>query len=46
MTSPLVAETSYLPADRFPGLEAVDFTRVRLYDTLTDALRRAAGARP
>lgn len=33
---PLVAETSYLPAARFPGLEAVDFTRVRLYDTLTE----------
>ena len=32
---PLVVETSYLPADRFPGLETVDFSRVRLYDTLT-----------
>lgn len=33
---PLVVETSYLPAARFPGLEVVDFGRVRLYDTLTD----------
>ena len=32
---PLVVETSYLPAKRFPGLESVDFGRVRLYDTLT-----------
>jgi GntR family transcriptional regulator, N-acetylglucosamine utilization regulator len=39
---PLVVETSYLPAARFPGLEAVDFGRVRLYDTLTDAY----GCRP
>ncbi len=39
---PLVSETSYLPAARFPGLETVDFTRVRLYDTLTDAY----GVRP
>jgi GntR family transcriptional regulator len=31
---PVVAETSWLPADRFPGLEEVDFDRVRLYDTL------------
>jgi GntR family transcriptional regulator len=31
---PLVAETSYLPAARFPGLERFDFDRVRLYDTL------------
>ena len=31
---PLVVETSHLPAARFPGLETVDFTRVRLYDTL------------
>jgi GntR family transcriptional regulator len=31
---PVVAETSWLPADRFPGLERVDFGRVRLYDTL------------
>jgi GntR family transcriptional regulator len=32
---PLVVETSRLPAARFPGLETVDFSRVRLYDTLT-----------
>jgi GntR family transcriptional regulator len=31
---PLVVETSHLPAARFPGLEMVDFSRVRLYDTL------------
>jgi GntR family transcriptional regulator len=31
---PLVVETSYLPAQRFPGLETVDFSTVRLYDTL------------
>lgn len=31
---PLVVETSHLPAARFPGLETVDFSRVRLYDTL------------
>jgi GntR family transcriptional regulator len=31
---PLVVETSYLPAARFPGLETVDFSGVRLYDTL------------
>ena len=31
---PLVVETSYLPARRFPGLETVDFSTVRLYDTL------------
>jgi GntR family transcriptional regulator len=31
---PLVVETSHLPAARFPGLEEVDFGRVRLYDTL------------
>ena len=31
---PLVVETSYLPAARFPGLEAIDFGQVRLYDTL------------
>ncbi len=31
---PVVAETSYLPAERFPGLEHFDFDRVRLYDTL------------
>jgi GntR family transcriptional regulator len=39
---PLVVETSYLPAARFPALEAVDFGRVRLYDTLTDVY----GCRP
>ena len=33
---PLVVETSHLPAARFPGLETVDFSRVRLYDTLVD----------
>lgn len=31
---PIVTETSYLPAVRFPGLERVDFSRARLYDTL------------
>jgi GntR family transcriptional regulator len=31
---PLVVETSHLPAARFPGLEAIDFSKVRLYDTL------------
>jgi GntR family transcriptional regulator, N-acetylglucosamine utilization regulator len=31
---PLVVETSHLPAARFPGLESVDFSQVRLYDTL------------
>jgi GntR family transcriptional regulator len=31
---PLVVETSYLPARRFPRLETVDFSSVRLYDTL------------
>jgi GntR family transcriptional regulator len=31
---PLVVETSHLPAERFPGLEKVDFSAVRLYDTL------------
>lgn len=31
---PVVAETSWLPAARFPGLEGFDFDRVRLYDTL------------
>ena len=39
---PLVVETSYLPAQRFPGLEKVDFSAVRLYDTLTTAY----GCRP
>ena len=32
---PIVTETSYLPAARFPGLEGEDFTRRGLYDTLT-----------
>ena len=32
---PLVVETSRLPAARFPGLERVDFSTARLYDTLT-----------
>jgi len=31
---PLVVETSHLPAARFPGLEKIDFSQVRLYDTL------------
>jgi GntR family transcriptional regulator len=31
---PVVAETSWLPATRFPGLERFDFGQVRLYDTL------------
>ncbi len=31
---PIVVETSRLPAARFPGLEKVDFSSVRLYDTL------------
>jgi GntR family transcriptional regulator len=39
---PLVVETSFLPAARFPALEAVDFGQVRLYDTLTDVY----GCRP
>jgi GntR family transcriptional regulator len=39
---PLVVETSYLPAARFPGLELVDFGAARLYDTLTNAY----GCRP
>jgi GntR family transcriptional regulator len=39
---PLVVETSYLPAARFPGLESVDFGHVRLYDTLTGSY----GCRP
>jgi GntR family transcriptional regulator len=39
---PLVVETSYLPAARFPGLERVDFAAARLYDTLTNAY----GCRP
>jgi GntR family transcriptional regulator len=33
---PLVVETSHLPAARFPGLETVDFSKVRLYATLQD----------
>lgn len=32
---PLVAETSYLPSSRFPGLERYDFVRLSLYETLT-----------
>jgi len=32
---PIVVETSYLPAALFPGLEQVDFSTRRLYDTLT-----------
>ena len=39
---PLVVETSHLPAARFPGLETVDFSTVRLYDTLMNAY----GCRP
>ena len=39
---PLVVETSHLPAARFPDLERVDFSRVRLYDTLMNAY----GCRP
>jgi GntR family transcriptional regulator, N-acetylglucosamine utilization regulator len=39
---PLVVETSHLPAARFPHLETVDFSRVRLYDTLMNAY----GCRP
>jgi GntR family transcriptional regulator len=31
---PIVTETSFLPAARFPALEQVDFSRARLYDTL------------
>lgn len=31
---PVVAETSWLPAARFPGLERFDFEQVSLYDTL------------
>ncbi len=34
---PLVVETSYLPEARFPGLDTVDFSQVRLYDTLNSA---------
>jgi GntR family transcriptional regulator len=36
---PLVVETSHLPASRFPGLETVDFSQVRLYDTLVNLYR-------
>ena len=32
---PLIVETSYLPAERFPGLEHRDFDQHRLYDILT-----------
>ena len=39
---PIVTETSYLPAARFKGLEAVDFTSASLYETLTNAY----GVRP
>jgi len=39
---PLVVETSHLPAARFPGLEQVDFSSVRLYDTLLSSY----GCRP
>jgi GntR family transcriptional regulator len=39
---PLVVETSHLPAARFPGLETVDFSQVRLYDTLMNGY----GCRP
>jgi GntR family transcriptional regulator len=39
---PLVVETSHLPAARFPGLESIDFSHVRLYDTLMNAY----GCRP
>ena len=39
---PIVVETSRLPAARFPGLETVDFTTVRLYDTLSSVY----GCRP
>jgi GntR family transcriptional regulator len=39
---PLVVETSRLPAARFPGLETVDFSTARLYDTLNTAY----GCRP
>jgi GntR family transcriptional regulator len=39
---PLVAETSYLPAGRFPGLERSDFDHAGLYDTLIERF----GVRP
>ena len=35
-SDPLVVETSHLPAARFAGLETIDFTKVRLYDTLQE----------
>ena len=43
---PLVVETSHLPAARFPGLETVDFSAVRLYDTLHQRLRLSPDAGP
>jgi len=39
---PIVSETSYLPAARFRGLEAIDFSSASLYETL----RTAFGVRP
>jgi GntR family transcriptional regulator len=39
---PIVSETSYLPAARFKGLEAIDFSSASLYETL----RTAYGVRP
>lgn len=39
---PIVTETSYLPAARFAGLEAIDFSRNSLYETLTGTF----GVRP
>ena len=38
----IVTETSYLPADRFGGLEGLDFSRRSLYETLTSEF----GVRP
>jgi len=35
-SDPLVVETSHLPAARFAGLETIDFSAVRLYDTLQE----------
>lgn len=35
-SDPLVVETSHLPAARFAGLDAVDFSAVRLYDILQE----------
>jgi len=40
--APIVSETSYLPAARFNGLEAVDFSEASLYDTLSSSF----GVRP